>query len=75
MIKDEAHRTTALVALLIENNIVGLQAIFEKTYEESLKDLDWERSAIAYLSSFPLGKHKEIFKTILKKKYTDFSEK
>ena len=75
LIKDEQNRTNALVSLLIENNINNLNSTFEKIYKESGNDLDWERSTIEYLSNFPLDKHKEIFKSILKKKDADFSEK
>ena len=60
---------------MIENNIANLHSTFEKIYKESGNDLDWQRSSIEYLSNFPLDKHKEIFKNILKKKDADFSEK
>ena len=75
LINDELNRTTAIVNLLIENNIASLHSTFEKIYKESGKDLDWERSSIEYLSNFPLDKDKEIFKTILKNKDSDFSMK
>ena len=72
LIKDEEHRTNAIVNLLIENKITSLHSILEKIYKESGEDLDWKRSSIEYLSSFPLDKDKEIFKTILKNKDSDF---
>jgi HEAT repeat protein len=75
LIKDEQNRTNAIVSLLIENNIANLHSTFEKIYKESGEDLDWKRSSIEYLSNFPLEKHKEIFKTILKNKDSDFSVK
>lgn len=75
LIKDEDNRTNALVSLLIENNIANLHSTFENIYKESGQDLDWKRSSIEYLSNFPLYRHKEIFKTILKNKDSDFSVK
>ena len=35
--------------------------------------MDWERSSIEYLASYPLEKHKELFKKILKNEKSDFS--
>jgi HEAT repeat protein len=75
LINDEKNRTTALVNLLIENKINNQQDLFEKIYIENKDKLDWERSSIEYLSNFPLEKNKEIFKSIVKDKYADFSEK
>ena len=75
LIKDEQNRTSSIVNLLIENNIANLHSTFEKIYEESSNDLGLKRSSIEYLSSFPLDKHKGIFKDILKNKDADFSEK
>lgn len=73
LINDEEYRTTALVNLLIENNINNQQSTFEKIYKNSGEDLDWERSSIEYLTSYPLEKHKELFKKILKNEKSDFS--
>lgn len=73
LINDEEYRTTALVNLLIENNINNQQSTFEKIYKNSGEDLDWERSSIEYLASYPLEKHKELFKKILKNEKSDFS--
>ncbi len=73
LINDEEYRTTALVNLLIENNINNQQSTFEKIYKNSGKDLDWERSSIEYLTSYPLEKYKELFKKILKNEKSDFS--
>lgn len=73
LINDEEYRTTALVNLLIENNINNKQRTFEKIYKNSGKDLDWERSSIEYLTSYPLEKNKELFKKILKNEKSDFS--
>lgn len=75
LIKDEQKRTTAIVDLLIENQLNTLQSAFEEIYKESKNDLDWERSSIEYLSNFPMEKHKEIFRDILRTKDADFSEK
>lgn len=71
LINDKENRTTALVSLLIENNINNQQSTFEKIYKESGKDLDWERSSIEYLTNFPLEIHKELFKKILKNPEVD----
>lgn len=73
LINNEEYRTTALVNLLIENNINNQQSTFEKIYKESGEDLDWERSSIEYLANYPLEKHKELFKNILKNGKSDFS--
>ena len=73
LINNEEFRTTALVNLLIENNINDQQSIFEKIYKSSREDQDWERSSIEYLSNYPLEKHKELFKKILKNVNSDFS--
>ena len=73
LINDEEYRTTALVNLLIENNINNQQSTFEKIYKNSGEDLDWERSSIEYLTSYPLEKYKELFKKILKNEKSDFS--
>ena len=73
LINDEEYRTTALVNLLIENNINNQQSTFEKIHKNSGEDLDWERSSIEYLASYPLEKHKELFKKILKNEKSDFS--
>ncbi|WP_396146132.1 HEAT repeat domain-containing protein [Flavobacterium sp.] len=73
LISDEEYRTTALVNLLIENNINNQQSTFEKIYKNSGQDLDWERSSIEYLANYPLEKHKELFKKILKNENSDFS--
>ena len=75
LINDEKNRTTALVNLLIENKINNQQDLFEKIYIENKDKLDWKRSSIEYLSNFPLEKNKEIFKSIVKDKDADFSEK
>ncbi|MFD2907108.1 HEAT repeat domain-containing protein [Flavobacterium ardleyense] len=73
LINDKENRTTALVNLLIENNINNQQSVLEKIYKESGEDLDWERSSLEYLANFPLEKHKELFKKILKNDKSDFS--
>ena len=73
LINDEEYRTTALVNLLIENSINNQQSTFEKIYNNSVEDLDWERSSIEYLANYPLEKHKELFKKILKNEKSDFS--
>lgn len=75
LINDNGNRTNALVNLLIENKINSLQPTFEKIYKDSKNDLDWERSSIEYLSNFPLKRHINIFKSILRNKKADFSEK
>lgn len=73
LINDKENRTTALVNLLIENNINNQQSLFEKIYKESGEDLDWERSSVEYLANYPLERHKELFKKILKNDNSDFS--
>lgn len=73
LVNDEEYRTTALVDLLIENNINNQQSTFEKIYENSGENQDWERSSIEYLANYPLEKHKELFKKILENKNSDFS--
>ena len=73
LINDEEYRTVALVNLFIENNINNQQSTFEKIYKNSSEDQDWERSSIEYLTNFPLEKHKELFKKILKNDQSDFS--
>lgn len=73
LINDEEYRTTTLVDLLIENNISNQQSTFEKIYQNSGENQDWERSSIEYLAYYPLEKDKELFKKILKNKESDFS--
>ncbi|MDQ6471936.1 hypothetical protein RB619_14885 [Flavobacterium sp. LHD-80] len=73
LINDQEYRTTALVDLLIENHIDNQQSTFEKLYKNSGENLDWERSSIEYLSNYPLEKHKELFRKILKSEESDFS--
>lgn len=73
LVNDKVYRTTALVNLLIENNINNQQSTFEKIYKNCGDDLDWERSSIEYLANYPLEKHKELFKKILKNEKSDFS--
>jgi HEAT repeat protein len=73
LINDKKNRTTSLVNLLIENNINNQQSLFEKIYKESDEDFDWERSSVEYLANYPLERHKELFKKILKNEKSDFS--
>ncbi|MFH6996120.1 HEAT repeat domain-containing protein [Flavobacterium sp. FlaQc-48] len=73
LINDQEYRTVALVNLFIENNINNQQSTFEKIYKNNGEDQDWERSSIEYLANFPLEKHKELFKKILKSDQSDFS--
>jgi HEAT repeat protein len=71
LINDKKNRTTSLVNLLIENNINNQQSLFEKIYKESDEDFDWERSSVEYLANYPLERHKELFKKILKNEKSD----
>ncbi|MCR4029585.1 MULTISPECIES: HEAT repeat domain-containing protein [Flavobacterium] len=73
LINYEQYRTVALVNLLIVNNVNNQQDTFEKIYKERGEALEWERASIEYLSNFPLEKHKELFKKILKNNESDFS--
>lgn len=63
-------RTVALVELAIQNNLDTLQNIFESIYSDN-PNRDWKRSSIEYLSSFPIEKHKVIFKSILEDENED----
>ena len=75
LMQDEENRTAAIIDLLIENKIDNLQPLFENIYNENGVKSDFGRRAIGYLSSFPLDKHKEMFKSILKNKDADFFTK
>lgn len=73
LINDEKYRTVALVDLFVENNINDQQITFEKMYKNNSKDSEWERGSIEYLANFPLERHKELFRKILKNKQSDFA--
>jgi HEAT repeat protein len=63
-------RVVSLTDLAIENNLDTLQSTYENIYKNDL-ELDWQRSCIEYLSTFPKERHKEIFKKILQNKDED----
>ena len=70
LIKSPLYRTVAFTDILINNRIDTLQPTFESIYANN-PNRDWKRSSIEYLSTFPLNKHKDIFKAILNDKEED----
>lgn len=70
LIKSPSYRTVALTDILINSDIDSLQSTFESIYKE-IPNIDWKRSSIEYLSTFPLDSHKAIFKAILSDKEED----
>ncbi len=63
-------RDVSLTDLAIENKLDTLQNIYENIYETE-QSLDWQRSAIEYLSAFPKDRHKKIFRKVLQNKEED----
>lgn len=70
LINSPSYRTTSFTDILINNDIDTLQSTFESIYGDN-PNRDWKRSSIEYLSTFPLQKHAEIFKEILRDKDED----
>jgi hypothetical protein len=70
LLRQPARREVSLTELVIENKIDTLQALYENIYKTE-QSLDWQRSSIEYLSTFPSSDHKEIFKRILKDQKVD----
>lgn len=67
-------RVVSITEILIENKIDTLQTIYNEIYKTE-QSLDWERSSIEYLSSFPKEEHKEIFLELIQNEKTDFAVK
>ena len=65
MLKAPEQRVVSISNVLIENKIDSLQTTYEKIYQTE-KSLEWQRSSIEYLSTFPKQNHKKIFLEILK---------
>jgi HEAT repeat protein len=70
LIKSPLIRTVAFTDILINNKINTLHSTFESIYKNN-PNRDWKRSSIEYLSTFPLERHKSIFKAILNDKEED----
>lgn len=64
MLKAPEQRVVSITNVLIENKIDSLQTTYEKIYQTE-KSLDWQRSSIEYLSTFPKQNHRKIFLEIL----------
>lgn len=64
MLKAPEQRVVSITNVLIENKIDSLQTTYEKIYQTE-KSLEWQRSSIEYLSTFPKQNHKKIFLEIL----------
>lgn len=71
LLSNSSIREVSYTKLAIDNKLDTLQKTFEDIYRTE-QDLDWQRSSIEYLSTFPKQRHSEIFKEILKKKDEDF---
>lgn len=74
MLKAPEQRVVSITNVLIENKIDSLQTTYEKIYQTE-KSLEWQRSSIEYLSTFPKQKHKKIFLEILENPKSDFFAK
>ena len=70
MLKAPEQRVVSITNVLIENKIDSLQTTYEKIYQTE-KSLDWQRSSIEYLSTFPKQNHKKIFLEILENNKSD----
>jgi len=64
MLENPEQRVVSITNVLIENKIDSLQTTYEKIYQTE-KSLEWQRSSIEYLSTFPKQNHKKIFLGIL----------
>lgn len=64
-------RTISTVDLAIERNLNSYQGIMEKLYNQS-SSLDWKRKSIEYLSTFPLERNTQLFKSALADTKSDF---
>lgn len=74
MLKAPEQRVVSITNVLIENKIDSLQTTYEKIYQTE-KSLEWQRSSVEYLSTFPKQKHKKIFLEILENPKSDFFAK
>jgi len=73
LIRNPDLRTVALTKLAIENNIDGLQDVYESFLApESKSSLDWRRSAGEYLAHFPRKQDREYFRSVLQSKQDSF---
>ena len=70
LIKSPLYRTVALTDILLYNKIDTLQSTYESIYWAN-PDLDWKRSAVEYLATFPHSRHQPIFRAILQDKEED----
>lgn len=64
LIVDSRLRTTAIVYLAIEHDLVTYHNVVEKLYYES-NDRDWQRVSLEYLTAFPHERYISLFKSIL----------
>jgi HEAT repeat protein len=72
LLADPIKRVTSLTALAIDNNLNSLHPIYENI-RQTENNLDWQRSSVEYLASFPLDRHKDLFKAILLTGNEDFA--
>ncbi|PHS07064.1 MAG: hypothetical protein COA88_09570 [Kordia sp.] len=72
MLKQPEKRVSPITEILIRNEINTLQETYTDIYKNS-RNLEWERSSIEYLSTFPKNKHKVIFKDIIQQEDSDFA--
>lgn len=74
LLADPAKRTVALTDLIIWNKIDTLQTVYESIMEYETHH-DWFGSCIDYLSTFPLDRHKGLFREILSNKKSFFRQR
>lgn len=76
LIRNPNLRTVALTELLIQNNIDGLQDVYESLLEsDTKKSTDWYRSSLQYLAAFPRAKDRDLFRSILQSKKDIFMKR
>lgn len=71
IMNDSNLRTISIVDLAIERNLDSYQSIMETLYKQN-SSLDWKRTSIEYLSTFPLERNIQLFKSALAETKSDF---
>lgn len=64
LLRDPTLRTSALITLAVQNQVDGLQDVFEPMLAKDT-EREWRRVAIQYLAAFPKPAYREIFRTLL----------
>ena len=64
LLANPALRTVGFVEIAIQIELDGLHDLFDEILKTN-PNLDWKRSAVEYLSNFPLPRHKELFISLL----------